>query len=67
MQAAIAPCGDARPYLTHFVGGGLDDDRYVVERFRSLANGDIVPVQSDGAKPKGRRKATSTALAVTGE
>ena len=62
MQAAIAPCGDARTYLTHFVGGGLEDDRYVVETFRSLANGDIVPVQADGTKPKGRRKARGTIL-----
>ena len=62
MQAAIAPRGDARTFLTHFVGGGLDDDRYVVERFRSLANGDIVPVQVDGTKPKGRRRARGTIL-----
>ena len=34
MQTAIAPRGDARTYLTHFVGGGLDDERYVVEKFR---------------------------------
>ena len=62
MQAAIAPRGDALTYLTHFVGSGLDEDRYVVERVRSLANGDIVPVQADGAKPKGRRKARGTIL-----
>ena len=64
MQAAIAPRGDARTYLTHFVGSGLDDDRYVVEKFRSLANGDIVPVQADGRKPKGRRKARGTVLSL---
>ena len=62
MQAAIAPRGDARTFLTHFVGSGLDDDRYVVEKFRSLGNGDIVPVQADGTKPKGRRKARGTIL-----
>ena len=62
MQAAIAPRGDARTFLTHFVGGGLDDDRYVVEKFRSLANGDIVPVHADPAKPKRRRKAHGTIL-----
>ena len=38
MQAALAPRGDARTYLIHFVGGGLDDERYVVENYRrSLA------------------------------
>ena len=62
MQAALAPRGDARTYLTHFVGGGFDDERYVVETFRSLANGDIVPVQADGSRPKGRRKALGRIL-----
>ena len=62
MQAALAPRGDARTYLTHFVGGGLDDERYVVETFRSLANGDIVSVQADGSRPKGRRKARARIL-----
>ena len=47
MQAAIAP---------RFVGSGLDDDRYVVEKFLSLANGDIVPVHADGTKPRGRTR-----------
>ena len=64
MNAAIAPCGDARTWLTHFVGDGLDDDRYVVQTFRSLANGDIVPVQADGSKPKGRRKARGRILTL---
>ena len=60
MQTAIAPRGDARTFLTHFVGGGLDDERYAVQRFRSMANGDIVPVHADGTRPKGRRKARPT-------
>ena len=62
MQAALAPRGDARTYLTHFVGDGLQDDRYVVETFRSLANGEIVPVEADGTKPMGRRKARARIL-----
>ena len=62
MQTALAPRGDARTWLTHFVGDGLEDDRYVVETFRSLANGDIVPVQANGTKTKGRRKARGTIL-----
>ena len=32
MQAALAPRGDARTFLTHFVGSGLDDDRYVIHK-----------------------------------
>ena len=39
MQTVIAPRGDARTYLTHFTGGGLDDDRYAVQRFRSTPTG----------------------------
>ena len=39
MQTVLAPRGDARTFLTHFVGDDLDDDRYVVEEYRSLANG----------------------------
>ena len=56
MQAALAPRGNARTFLTHFVGGGLDDDRYAIERYLSRADGDIVPVDANGARPKGRRK-----------
>ena len=62
MQAALAPRGDARTYLIHFVGGGLDDERYVVETYRSLACGDIVSVEADGTRPKGRRKARARIL-----
>ena len=58
MQATIAPRGDARTYLMHFVGGGLDDERYVIQRFVSRANGEIVPVDAGepGRKGKGRRR-----------
>ncbi len=36
MQTVNAVCGNARTFLTHLFGAGLDDeDRYVVERFRS--------------------------------
>ena len=62
MQAALAPRGDSRTYLTHFVGDGLEDDRYVVETYRSLANGEIVPVHADGSRPRGRRKALGRIL-----
>ena len=37
MQAALAPRGDSRTYLTHFVGSSLDDDRYVVQRYLTVA------------------------------
>ena len=64
MQTVIAPRGDARAFLTHFVVVGLDDDRYAVQRFRSLANGYIVPIHADGTRPKGRRKAQPTTISV---
>ena len=60
MQAALAPRGDARTFLTHFVGGGLEDDRYVIQRYRSQADGDIVPIDANGVRPKGRRKPRPT-------
>ena len=56
MQAALAPRGNARTFLTHFVGSGLDDDRYVIERYLSQADGDIVPIDANGVRPRGRRK-----------
>lgn len=68
MQAALALRGGAQTFLTHFTGGALEDDRYVVERFRSYADGRIEPAGA-GGKPrkKGRRKsrpevATRTAV-----
>ena len=62
MQAALTPRGDSRTYLTHFVGDGLEDDRYVVETYRSLASGEIIPVHADGSRPRGRRKALGRIL-----
>ena len=60
MQTAMAPRGDARTFLTHFVGGGLDDERYVIQRFVSRANGDIVPVHAGDPRRKGWRGARGT-------
>ena len=42
MQTLNAVRGHARTFLTHLFGADLsDEDRYVVERFRSLASGEI--------------------------
>ena len=60
MQATLAPRGDAQTFLTHFVDGGLKDDRYVIQRFVSRAGGEIDPVHPGGAAGKGRRKARGT-------
>ena len=58
MTAAMAmPGNGVSTFLVHDFGGGLDgDDRFVVERFRALACGDIRPVQRETANAKGRRK-----------
>ena len=61
MTTIAAPRGDARTFLVHLVGNGLDgDDRFVIEKFKARANGDIVPVRDDQPGPKGRRKAGRT-------
>ncbi|MDE0617548.1 MAG: hypothetical protein OXH87_08160 [Rhodospirillaceae bacterium] len=63
MTAAMAmPGNTAATFLVHFFGTGLADDRYVVERFRALANGEIRPVASEAAAAKGRRKTKHTVV-----
>ena len=68
MTAAMAiPGNTAETLLVHFFGTGLADDRYVVERFRARADGDIVPAPAEAVAAKGRRKAkrsTATLKAV---
>ena len=54
--------GNARTFLIHMFGHGLEDDRYVVERFKSMTNGDIRPLSADGPAKKGRRKARRTTV-----
>lgn len=68
MSAAIAmPGSTASTFLTHFFGSGLSDDRYVVERFKAMIDGDIRRCPDEAANGKGRRKAaraTATLKAV---
>ena len=68
MSTAIAiPGNTANTFLVHFFGGGLDDNRYVVERFKARADGDIVPVLAEAPRANARRKggrATATLKAV---
>ena len=55
MTAAMAmPGNTADTFLVHFFGTGLTDDKYAVERFQAMADGDIRPVRPEA---KGRRKA----------
>ena len=68
MTAAMAmPGNTAETFLVHFFGTGLADDRYVVERFRARADGDIVPAPTEAHRANGRRKVkcvTATLKAV---
>ena len=57
MTAAMAmPGNTAETFLVHFFGTGLADDRYVVERYRARADGDIVPAPAEALAAKGGRK-----------
>ena len=60
MHAAIAVPGNASTILTHVFGRGLADERYIVERFQAMADGDIRRAPGDAAPAKGRRKAKRT-------
>ena len=47
---------DAQTFLVHLFGRGLDDERYVVETYRSLPSGEIRPVEAGQPKTKGRHR-----------
>ena len=56
MTAAMAKPGNtAETFLVHFFGTGLADDRYVVQRIRARADGDIVPAPAEALAAKGRK------------
>ena len=64
MSAAIAmPGNTAATFLTHFFGPGLADDRYVVEKFRALADGNIR--RCPDPAPKGSRRRAAKAVTAT--
>ena len=48
------PKREAYTFLTHLFGRGLEDERYAVERFRSMDDGDILPLSAKG--PAGRKR-----------
>ena len=64
MQTVNSRPANAGTYLIHVFGRGLEDGRYVVERFKSMTNGDIRPVSSGGPAKKGRRKARRTTVSL---
>ena len=65
MQTVNAVRGNARTFLTHLFGADLnDEDRYMVERFRSMASGEIRRRPGDKAPAKGRPKAKRQIVSV---
>ena len=67
MSAAMAiPGNTAATFLLHFFGPGLADSRYVVERFRTLADGDIRRCP-DAAPKRGRTRRVRAVTATLKE
>ena len=56
LQLAQAFSPNATTFLTHLVGGGLADKRYVVQRYKSMLEGGIRPVESETVKSSRRLK-----------
>ena len=63
MQTVKAFRGNARTFLTHMFGRGLDDDRYVIERFQSKADGEIR--RRNGTPKKSRGKASREIVSLS--
>ena len=58
MQRIDALRGGAGTWLVHAFGSGLEgEDRFTVERYRAMTDGDIRPIRPEAAASKGRRKA----------
>ena len=64
MQTVNVRPGNARTFLIHMFGRGLEDDHYVVERFKSMTNGDIRPLNVEKPETKSRRKARRTTVSL---
>ena len=55
MRIGSAHRANTETFLVHIFGRGLDDERYVVEKYRTLADGRIRPVPPEQENAKGRR------------
>ncbi|MDE0150827.1 MAG: hypothetical protein OXM58_20915 [Rhodospirillaceae bacterium] len=65
MNAAMALPGNSdRTFLTHLLARGLEDERYVVERFQAMIDGDIRRMPADEPAKKSRRKAKRTTVSL---
>ena len=54
MQTVTAPGASARTFLIHMFSRGLDDNRYVVERYKSTFDGEIVRWPGKGKSKTGK-------------
>lgn len=63
MTTAMAKPGNTEnTFLVHYFGGGLADERYVVERLKAYADGGVPgPAKKKGRRP---RRVTATLKAV---
>ena len=55
MQKVTASGAGARTFLIHMFSRGLDDNRYVVERYKSTFNSEIVPWPCKGKSKTGKQ------------
>ena len=65
MQMATTLRRSTHTFLTHLFGPGLDDDRYLVERFQSMADGEIRRRRGNGASKKGRGKGSREIVSLS--
>ena len=67
MQIGGAKRGNTETFLVHIFGRGLEGDKYVVERFRSAADGEIspVPIAAPPARGKKRRRPRHTVTSLS--
>ena len=55
MQTVTAPGVSARTFLIHMFRRGLDDNRYVVERYKSKFDGEVVRWPGKGKSKTGKQ------------
>ena len=55
MKTVAAPGANARTFLIHMFSRGLDDNRYVVERYKSTFDGEIVRWPCKGKSMTGKQ------------
>ena len=65
MRIGSAHRANTETFLVHIFGRGLDDERYVVEKYRTLADGQIRPVEAERPRRQGRRKPRRTIASLS--